>query len=137
MDSESNPEVKYTEPVTHKKNRSSKKKEKPIVLFSSNSQGARIRNALSGSEYDDRVGSPGEKKYWKVAAKDIERWQRTLDGDTRMVTSGYDTCFYFFDCPEQYERLRKFKLDDEVKASWYKRNNLQMMTQTEGDEPNE
>ena len=138
MESASNPEVKYTEPVSRKKNRSLKKnKEKPIKLFTTNSQGSRIRNAITGTEYDDRVGSFGEKKYWKVATKDVERYQRTLDGDIKMVTSGYDTAFYFFDSPEQYERLRKCKLDDEVKEKWYKRNNIDMMAQSKEDETNE
>ena len=95
---------------------------KPITLFSSNVLGHKIRNAITGTEYDEKVGSVGEKLYWRVAAKDIERWGKNENGDRVLKTEGYDMAKYFFDSPEEYERLYDLVLSNDLKDKWYERN---------------
>ena len=100
-----------------------KQKQKKLTLFSSNIVGKRIRNALSGTEYDERVGSVYEKLYWKVVTKDQERWGTDLNtGEPKLVASGYDTATYFYDSPEQYERIFNITISDDIKNEWYNKN---------------
>ena len=104
-------------------NKKKQKKQKKITLFSSNIVGKRIKNALSGTEYEHLVGSVNEKFYWKVVTKDQERWGTDVNtGEPKLVTSGYDTATYFYDSPEQYERLFNITLCDNLKNEWYKKN---------------
>lgn len=100
------------------------KSRKTIPLFPSNVLGGPIRNALSGSHMEGVVGSLDEKKYWKVARKDVERWGTDENGEPVMKTEGYDMALFFFDSPEQYERVFDIVVDESVKGDWYARNGV-------------
>ena len=105
----------------HKKQKNKSTKVKLITLFASNVVGHRIRNAITGTEYDEKVGSIGEKLYWRVSNKDLERWGKNENGDRVLKTEGYDMAKYFFDSPEQYERLYNLEISHELKDQWYER----------------
>ena len=108
-----------------KPNRRSKSR-KSISLFPSNVLGGPIRNALSGSSMDGVVGSIDEKKYWKVVRKDIERWGSDENGEPIIKSEGYDMSIFFFDSPDQYERLFDIVIDESVKGDWYARNGISL-----------
>ena len=100
------------------------KSRKTVTLFPSNVQGGPIRNALSGSPMEGLVGSIEEKKYWKMVRKDVERWGSDDNGEPVMKTEGYDMATFFFDSPEQYERVSDIVVDESVKGDWYARNGI-------------
>ena len=95
-----------------------------ITLFPSNTVGGPIRNALTGTPTGFEVGSHAEKRFWKVARKDAERWGTDLNGEPVLKTSGYDMALFFFDSPEQYERAFDVVLPEDTKAEWSLRNGV-------------
>ena len=95
-----------------------------ITLFPSNVQGGPIRNAITGTPTQFLVGSSEERRFWKVAKKDVERWGVGENGEPVQKTSGYDMATFFFDSPEQYERAYDIVLPQDIKESWALRNGV-------------
>ena len=95
-----------------------------ITLFPSNVQGGPIRNAITGTPTPFVVGSCEERRFWKVARKDVERWGVGENGEPVQRTSGYDMASFFFDSPEQYERAYDIVLPQDIKESWALRNGV-------------
>ena len=102
--------------------RAGKKTSREITLFPSNIQGGPIRNAVTGTPTGYAVGSSDERRFWKVVKKDVERWGQDENGEPVQRTSGYDSAFFYFESPEQYERLYDIVLPEEAKSSWQRRN---------------
>ena len=90
----------------HKIYRNVRGKSVPIELFSSGSRGSTIRNAVSGDRYVGHlVGSKHEDFYYKVSIS---------TGD---IKSG-DSCAFFFDSPEEYEKHLMTTVDTASKELW-------------------
>lgn len=95
-----------------------KKSKKLEPSIASDIIGRNIRNAVSGSYYEEKVGSPDENKFWKVSRKSDVKF----DDDHNMVADGFDMSAYFYDSPKQYEQHRNTVLKQSVKDIWYARN---------------
>jgi hypothetical protein len=59
----------------------------------------RIRNAITGVLYDDKVGSSSEDLYFKVKYSSVEG-------------------VFFYDGPQDFERHMFLSLDPEIKSKW-------------------
>lgn len=82
-----------------------------LFLFTTRTTpGAKIRNAMIGSFYNDRVGSINEYKYFKVTL---------ATGHLK-----YDSNHLYYDNPEEYERHFKCNISKEVKDEWRERNGI-------------
>ena len=86
-----------------------KGKKKSIELYSTNSTpGTRIRDATTGSRINNaRVGSREENFFFKVAICTGEKG-----------LSNTDSNIFFFDTPEQYERITGSTVSQQDKSSW-------------------
>jgi len=75
-----------------------RKNKRPVTVFSSGSQGSRIRNAISGAYTNDIVGSADEDAYFRVSCP-----------------CGSERKKLFFGSPEQYDRHFGLDLEKETK----------------------
>ena len=99
-------------------NNGKRRKPKKVPLsFASDVVGMRIRNAATGSEYDERVGSVDEKRFFKVSGKSRVKY----DKDGNMIAEGYDMSLFYYDNPEQYEKHRNVTLSQTLKDEWHGR----------------
>lgn len=71
--------------------------------------GSPIRGAITGTRYPFRVGSRDEYLFYKVAISTPER------------NIGPDNNIFYFDNPEQYERMMGFEVSQEAKEMWHDR----------------
>lgn len=84
-------------------------KKKSIELYATNSTpGTRIRDATSGSRINNaKVGSRDEDMFYKVAICTAEKG-----------ISGADSNIFFFDTPENYERITGATVSPQDKSRW-------------------
>jgi len=68
-----------------------------------------IRGAITGSTYPFKVGSKDEYLFFKVAISTPEK------------TIGPDNNIFYFDNPEQYERVMGFEVSRDCKEMWHDR----------------
>jgi hypothetical protein len=84
----------------------------PLEYFkTTNTQGAKIRNALTGIYEDYRVGKSTEDLFFKVAS--------TITKDPKS-----ESHLLFYDSPEQFEKHFHCELSDEIKRKWVDKSNL-------------
>lgn len=83
-------------------------KYKYIELYTSGDRGHRIRNAITGINSDDKVGSKQEDLYFKV--KNVSDLKHAKIGSL------------FYESPEQFEQHQFQVLSDEIKEKWYIKN---------------
>lgn len=88
-------------------------KKKSIEIYATNSTpGTRIRDATSGSRINNaRVGSRDEDFFFKVAICTAEK-----------ALSGSDSNIFFFNSPEEYERITGSIVAPEDKSRWEEKN---------------
>ena len=82
--------------------------------FASDQQGQNIRNAVTGSYYDERVGSIEEKRLFKVVGKSAFK----MNSDGVVLDEGYNMSSFYYDSPEQYEQHKRTVLPSALKESW-------------------
>jgi len=84
-------------------------KKKSIELYATNSTpGTRIRDATSGSRINNaKVGCRDEDMFYKVAICTCEKGISPIDSN-----------IFFFDSPEQYERITGSTVSQQDKSSW-------------------
>ena len=84
-------------------------KKKSIELYATNSTpGTRIRDATSGSRINNaKVGCRDEDMFYKVAICTCEKGISPIDSN-----------IFFFDSPEQYERITGSTVSAEDKSRW-------------------
>lgn len=77
---------------------------------------------MTGTPTGYAVGSSDETRFWKVVKKDAERWGLNENGEPVQRTSGYDSAFFYFESPDQYERVYDIVLAEDTKLAWHQRN---------------
>ena len=65
--------------------------------------GKKIRNAVSGSYYDFKIGSEDEQRFWKMKDSSGQSGELSV---------------YYYDSPEQYENHWNCVVSTESKGSW-------------------
>ena len=83
-------------------------KSKQIEIYVSGDIGKKIRNAITGFKYDDKVGSKQEDLYFKVK--------------NNSAPLGSTAGSLFYESPEQFEKHQFIELSREVKEKWYAKN---------------
>jgi len=94
------------------KRKDEKGKARKIKCYGTGGQGARIRNAVDGHFYDDRVGTYQENNYFSVLIATGELKNR----DARLVL--------YYNTPEEYERHLFETVSKETKDLWRSRQRL-------------
>ena len=87
------------------------------VSFASDVHGMNIRNAATGSFYDERVGTLDERKFFKVSGKSTFK----MNSEGVVLDEGYNMSSFYYDTPEQYEQHKNVVLAQDVKDKWYSR----------------
>ncbi len=118
MDTLNNEEQGFGKPVTHHR-QGQKRKRAAVRVFPSNVVGQRITNAMTGSQYDYKVGSNEELRLFRVITSQPFHKHVNLVGDEVVDADGYQVNKLFYDTPEQYEKHKRTTLSDEVKKQWY------------------
>ena len=95
-----------------------KKSKKQPISFPSDIVGEHIRNAMTGSYYEERVGSLDEKRFFKVSSKSSVKF----NSEGTMIAEGYDMSCFFYETPEQYEKHKNVVLEQSVKDEWYNKS---------------
>lgn len=90
------------------------------VSFASDVHGMNIRNAATGSYYDERVGTVDEKRFFKVSGRSMFK----INDDGVVVDEGYNMSSFYYDTPEQYEQHKNVVLSQDVKDKWYSRGSF-------------
>ena len=116
MDNQSIAQNDTREYTTKEKHKTNKKKRSRRVLpsFASDVHGAHIRNAVTGSYYDERVESLKERKFFKVSGKSSFK----MNSDGVVLDEGYNMSSFYYDNPEQYEEHKNVVVSREVKDKW-------------------
>jgi len=91
------------------KRKDEKGKPRKIKSYGTGGQGARIRNAIDGRYYNDRVGTIQENNYFSVLIATGECNNRDM------------RCVLYYNTPEEYERHLFETLDPAMKRLWYER----------------
>ena len=118
---------------SRKTNERRRKSRRPLPAFASDIVGMRVRNAVTGSEYEGRVGSVDEKKFFKVSRKSRVKY----DKEGNMIEEGYDMSAFYYDNPEQYEKHCNATLSQALKDEWHgRRVNTDSSDQDEIRPPN-
>ena len=105
------------------------------VSFASDVHGMNIRNAATGSFYDERVGTLDERKFFKVTGKSTFK----MNSEGVVLDEGYNMSSFYYDTPEQYEQHKNVVLAQDVKDKWYSRGESQQSKVVDGalDETND
>jgi hypothetical protein len=90
------------------KRRAEKGVTKKVKCYGSGVQGTRIRHAVSGKYFQERVGSLGEDKYFSVIV---------ATGESKTGSP----ILLFYETPDEYERHFFLRLDDDSKKQWVKK----------------
>ncbi len=86
-----------------------------IELYSTSlTPGNKIRDAITGMRYNERVGSNNEDLYFKVRMTTIH--------DAKNVIT------LFYNSPEEYERHQYVNISDEIKRKWRNKNKIALKT---------
>ena len=91
------------------------------ISFASDVHGMNIRNAATGSFYDERVGTLDERKFFKVVGKSTFK----MNSEGVVLDEGYNMSSFYYDTPEQYEQHKNVVLAQDVKDKWYSREETQ------------
>ena len=91
------------------------------ISFASDVHGMNIRNAATGSFYDERVGTLDERKFFKVVGKSTFK----MNSEGVVLDEGYNMSSFYYDTPEQYEQHKNVVLAQDVKDKWYSRGETQ------------
>jgi hypothetical protein len=83
-----------------------KKKKKKIEFYTSGDRGTRIRDAITGSYYNDKVGSFNEDKFFKVSLA------------TGQCTSKNGSHALFYQTPQQYMAHFDVQLNPAILSKW-------------------
>lgn len=83
----------------------------PIELYGTPIFGGKIRNALTGGVYNIPVGSRFEGLFFSVRDTTLLKHKK------------YQACNYFFDTPEQFEKIYDQVVDNDTKSQWRVRYN--------------
>ena len=83
-------------------------KNKYIEFYTSGEVGKRIRNAITGIRYNEKVGSAEEDLFFKTKIA------------SNSLASNAGSLFY--DSPEQFEKHMFVTLDSDIKEKWYSKN---------------
>lgn len=95
--------------IINKKSPNGKKKTF-IELYSSGQTGSNIRDAISGQYYPFKVGNKEEDSFFKVSL---------MTGDVKN-----NRRMFFFNSPNDYERIFQQELKEKNKFNWAKRQKL-------------
>jgi hypothetical protein len=79
------------------------------IYNNSNDPGARLRDAVTGVFFNDRVGTTDEKKYFKVAVA------------TGKIKAKNESNSFYYLTPEDFSRHFKVDVNTETQESWHKR----------------
>ena len=113
----------YTTPEPRKSGKRRKSRRVP-PSFASDTHGKHIRNAMTGSYYDEKVGSLEEKKFFKVARKSTFK----MNSEGVVLDEGYNMSSFYYDSPEQYEEHRAVMLPRAVKDQWHLNTDVENLT---------
>lgn len=82
-----------------------------IELYSTSlTPGNKIRDAITGMRYNERVGSNYEDLYFKVR-------MTTIHDANNVIT-------LFYNSPEEYEKHQYVNISDEIKRKWRNKNKM-------------
>lgn len=91
------------------------------ISVASDVHGMNIRNAVTGSIYDERVGTLDERKFFKVTGKSTFK----MNSEGLVIDEGYNMSSFYYDTPEQYEKHKNVVLTQDVKDKWYSNEETQ------------
>ena len=94
---------------TVKKPNSKMRKQLFKIYNNYNDPGARLRDAVTGVFFNDRVGTTNEKKYFKVAI-----------ATCKIKAKNESNSFYYL-TPEDFSRHFRVDVTTEIQESWHKR----------------
>ena len=114
MNMQSTDTAVYTK-TESRKNSKHRKSRKTPPSFASDAHGQHIRNAVTGSYYEERVGTIEEKKFFKVAGKSVFK----MNSGGVILDEGYHMSSFYYDSPEQYEKHKNVVLPLALKDSWH------------------
>ncbi len=103
----------YTTKEKHKNNKR-RQSRRTLPSFASDVHGAQIRNAVTGSYYEERIGTLKEKKFFKVSGKSSFK----MNSDGVVLDEGYNMSSFYYDNPEQYEKHKNVVVSQAVKDKW-------------------
>lgn len=114
MDTHSTDNEVYTTPEPRKSGKRRKSK-RVLPSFASDIHGKNIRNAMTGTYYDEKVGSPEERRFFKVVGKSSFK----MNSEGVILDEGYNMSSFYYDCPEQYEEHKNVVLPMALKDKWH------------------
>tara|TARA_B100001057_G_scaffold455802_1_gene502618 strand:- start:234 stop:626 length:393 start_codon:yes stop_codon:yes gene_type:complete len=103
-------------------------KSKKNKYYTSSIVGDYIVNAITGEKYPWRVGSPDEKRFFRVTDTTKFNDSSNTNGENR---TSYKL---FYESPHVYMKDRKIELDKELVKTWY--NNINLLYPDEYTMPN-
>jgi hypothetical protein len=103
--------LKLSDPDYYVTSRRSGSRTKDVELYSTRcNPGNLIRNPISGSRSNDRVGTKAERTYFKI--------RMTTVGD------GVEPVTLYYDSPDTYEKHMHTKVSKNIKKEWRARSNI-------------
>lgn len=103
--------LKLSDPDYYVTSRRSGSRTKDVELYSTRcNPGHLIRNPISGSRSNDRVGTKAEHTYFKI--------RMTSVGD------GVEPVTLYYDSPDTYEKHMHTKVSKNIKKEWRARSNI-------------
>jgi hypothetical protein len=100
-----------SDPDYYVTSRRSGSRTKDVELYSTRcNPGNLIRNPISGSRSNDRVGTKAERTYFKI--------RMTTVGD------GVEPVTLYYDSPDTYEKHMHTKVSKNIKKEWRARSNI-------------
>ncbi len=103
--------LKLSDPDYYVTTRRSGSRTKDVELYSTRcNPGNLIRNPISGSRSNDRVGTKAERTYFKI--------RMTTVGD------GVEPVTLYYDSPDTYENHMHTKVSKDIKKEWRARCNI-------------
>ena len=114
IDMQSTDTEAYTKTESRKSGKRRKSRRMP-PSFASDTHGQNIRNAVTGSYYNERVGTLEEKKFFKVSGKSTFK----MNSEGVVLDEGYNMSSFYYDSPEQYEEHRNVVLPLSLKDKWH------------------
>ena len=103
--------LKLSDPDYYVTTRRTGSRTKDVELYSTRcNPGHLIRNPISGSRSNDRVGTKAERTYFKI--------RMTTVGD------GVEPVTLYYDSPDTYEKHMHTKVSKNIKREWRARSNI-------------